>query len=134
MKAKILQSIKNSLRFLILKIPKKFRITVVVLAALFVIYWLAVAAINTAWAWSGNDVTLQMEGRERVERNGVSGYEVYTSEGVFANQDSMLHFKTRSGDLQNNLRFGRWYQCETQGFRFPWLSLMENLIECEEIE
>jgi hypothetical protein len=133
MKTKILQSIKNGIWFVISKIPKKYRVTAVVLFTLFAVYWLAIAGINAAWAFSGNDVTFQMEGRERVERDGGSQYEIYTSEGVFANKDSMLHFKTRSGDLQNDLRFGRWYQCETQGFRFPWMNLMENVIECEEI-
>lgn len=54
------------------------------------------------------------------------------SEGVFAKQNSMLNFKPRSGDLQNNLGYGRWYKCETPGFRFPRLCMMENVIECEE--
>ncbi len=133
MKTKIWQSIKNSFWYVILKIPKKYRVGVVIIASLFATYWIVIAGINTAWIFSGNQVTFQMEGRERVEREGVSGYEIYTSEGVFSNADSLYHFKRRSGTLQNNLRFGRWYECETQGFRFPWLSMMENVIECEEI-
>lgn len=134
MKAKIIRTIKNGVALGISKIPKKYRVAVVILASLFVVYWAAIASINVAWVFSGDQVTFQMEGRERVERNGVSGYEVYTSEGVFQNADSLLHFKRRSGDLQNDLRFGRWYECETQGFRFPWLSMMENLIECQEVK
>lgn len=133
MKKKIWQYIKQGGSFLLSKIPRKYRIGVVCLVGVFALYWMTIIAINAAWALSSGTVVIQMEGRERVERNGVSMYEVYTSEGVFANMDSLLHFKRRSGDLQNNLRYGHWYECKTQGFRLPWMSKMENLIKCKEI-
>ncbi len=140
MKTKIVQGIKTVLRhikdgllFLIMKVPKKYRVAVVILASVFAAYWIAIAGINTAWVFNSDEVTFQMESRERVERNGTSNYEVYTSAGVFSNMDSMYHFKRRSADLQNDLRYGLWYECNTQGFRFPWMHMMKNLIKCDEI-
>lgn len=132
-KKKILAGLKNAAARIIGKVPRKYRVGFIMLVSIFVLSWIAIAAVNVAWVFSSGTVVFQMEGRERVERNGVSGYEVYTSMGVFQNADSMWHLKRRSGDLQNDLRFGRWYECKTQGFRMPWMSKMENLIKCKEI-
>ena len=132
MKAKILTSIKGFGSLLLSKVPRKFLIGAVVIVAAVVGYYAFKAAVHVAWAVSGGEVEFVMEGRDRVVRDEGSSYEIYTSEGVFTNQDSLLRLKRNSGDLQNDLRPGRTYVCDTQGFRFRYFDLMQNLIGCTE--
>lgn len=132
MKAKILTSIKGFGSLLLSKIPRKFLIVAAVIVAAVVGYYAFKAAVHVAWVFSGSEVEFVMEGRDRVVRDEGSSYEVYTSEGVFTNQDSLLRLKRNSGDLQNDLRPGRTYVCDTQGFRFRYFDLMQNLIGCME--
>lgn len=137
MKIRVLQPVKRlagrGFGWLYARLPKKYLYPVLGLLGLYLLYWVVSFGIHVAWVVTSDEVTFTMEDRERVERNGQSNYEVYTSEGIFANEGSWFHFKRRSGDLQNDLRPGHTYSCQTQGFRLPTYDLMENLIECEEV-
>lgn len=118
------------------KLPKKVRIGFWVAMGLLVLWitkTLTVAVMSMMWSFSSGEVTFTAEGKDRVVRGGESFYEVYTSEGVFINQDALTRMKRDSADLQNDIRTGKTYKCETQGFRNKYFSMMENLISCEEV-
>lgn len=132
MKAKILTSIKGFGSLLLSKIPRKFVIGAAVILAAVAGYYAFKAAVHVAWVFSGGEVEFVMEGRDRVVRDSGSSYELYTSVGVLTNQDSLFRLKRNSGDLQNELRPGRTYLCDTQGFRFRYFDLMQNVISCVE--
>lgn len=111
---------------------RKVLVAVALVISGMVSYSAVVAAISVAYHVSTGSAHFTVEGKERVERDGVSSHEVYTSAGVYANKDSWLRLKYDSADLQNNLKAGMSYTCATQGFRLPFLSLMENIISCNE--
>jgi len=132
MKAKLVAAAKRVLRRVISKIPKKYLYVVGMVLFAFASHAAFNLAVHAAWAVSTSEVEFLVEGRDRVVRDSGSSYELYTSAGVLTNQDSMLHLKRNSGDLQNELRPGRTYVCKTQGFRFRYFDLMQNVISCME--
>lgn len=131
-KKKIFGFMKSVLTRIYNKIPKKYVYAIVIIVGVVLTYNVAKVGIQLAWALTSGQVEFLVEGRDRVVRDAGSSYELYTSIGVLTNQDSMLHLKRNSGDLQNELRPGRTYICDTQGFRFLYLDLMQNVISCVE--
>ncbi len=132
MKAKLIAAAKRFLLHILSKIPKKYLYAAGVFCLAVVGAVVFKVAVHTAWVVSGGEVEFVVEGRDRVTRDNGSSYELYTTAGVLTNQDSILHLKRNSGDLQNELRPGRSYICKTQGFRFRYFDLMENVISCLE--
>lgn len=132
MKAKLITAAKRFLLHILSRIPKKYLYAAGVFCLAVVAAVVFKVAVHTAWVVSGGEVEFVVEGRDRVTRDSGSSYELYTSAGVLTNQDSMLHLKRNSGDLQNELRPGRTYVCKTQGFRFRYFDLMQNVISCVE--
>ena len=101
-----------------------------VMIALFVLYH----APSVLWNVWGTNVTFVMEGRERIAtQDGSDRYEVYTSEGLFINQNSLLRLKKNSSVLQANLKFGTTYECSTQGYQWILMKKYRNVIRCTEV-
>jgi hypothetical protein len=132
MKAKLITAAKRFFSMIFSKIPKKYVYTVSAVLIAFAAYIIFKMAVHAAWVITSGEVEFVMEGRDRVVRDSGSSYELYTSVGVLTNQDSLFRLKRNSGDLQNELRPGRTYLCDTQGFRFRYFDLMQNVISCVE--
>lgn len=132
MKAKFFFWLKSVIAAGFSKVPSKYLYGAGLVWVAFVLYFASSLVIHTSWALARGETSFVMEGRDRVVRDEGSSYEVYTSVGIFTNQDSLLRLKRDSGDLQNDLRPGRSYDCKTQGYRFRYLNLMPNLISCTE--
>ena len=56
---------------------------------------------------------------------------VYTTAGPFTCSDSVYHGKWASGDLFNDLDKGVEYKFKVTGYRIPFLSMYQNIIEAE---
>lgn len=52
---------------------------------------------------------------------------------VLENTDSFLRFKFNSSDIYGQLEVGQTYQVTVVGYRIPFFSTYENIIEIEEI-
>ncbi|TFZ81629.1 hypothetical protein [Candidatus Macondimonas diazotrophica] len=59
------------------------------------------------------------------------GYEVYTDQGVFSNEDSIWHGKFNSGDLQASFVEGATCRITAVGFRIRVLSMRKNIIKAD---
>jgi hypothetical protein len=53
---------------------------------------------------------------------------------VFENSDSWLEKKINSSDIQNKLKEEKTYRIETYGWRIPFFSMYENIVEITPID
>lgn len=119
----------------------RFFIFFVILIFIFVF---ALIGVNCAGNFVVNEVEGVVTAKERVCRgSGESlscNYEVRTEalDGgpgeVFANRDSLIHWKFDSADVQNNLREGRAYRFTVTHWRIPFLSMFRNIIEYDSLD
>jgi len=58
---------------------------------------------------------------------------VYTSDGVFANNDSLLAGKRNSSDFTNELCPGSVVEFVSRGWRVPWMSWYPNIIKIDRV-
>lgn len=110
------------------------RIVKVILSVFFVgiAYVLFSLGASVYYAFSDSTVTFTANGWERVTRNGVSHYELYTDKGVFINVDSLVNWKHNSADVRSFVTVGKQYTCEVQGYRNRFFSMFPNVISCVE--
>lgn len=92
-------------------------------------------ATRQSYTITVNDTEIK---RGRVGKNPNDKYLVFatTSDGedkVFENTDSLLNFKWDSSDIQAKLKQGHKYNIEVYGFRIPFLSSYQNIIDVKEI-
>jgi hypothetical protein len=52
---------------------------------------------------------------------------------VFQNTDSLIEFKWNSSDIYGMLEKGKNYDIKTYGWRAPFLSMYENIIDVKEV-
>lgn len=106
-----------------------------VIYGIFVLSFVLYHTPSVLWNITGKEVTFVMEGRERIAtQDGSDRYEIYTSEGLFINQNSLIRLKKNASILQSNLKFGATYQCSTQGYQWILMKKYRNLIRCQEVK
>lgn len=82
------------------------------------------------------DRTINVTKTERIVTSGgsESKYLVFAKEGVFENTDSILRWKFDSADVHNSILPEQKYNCDTYGWRVPFLSMYPNIVSGERIE
>ncbi|MBU4502908.1 MAG: DUF1523 family protein [Nanoarchaeota archaeon] len=70
--------------------------------------------------------------------NGKDKYVIFTelmdgTTKVFENTDSLIEWKFDSSDIYGGLDEGKIYNIKTYGWRIPFLSAYENILDIEEI-
>lgn len=76
--------------------------------------------------------------KDRVTHNGNSKYLVFADGEngeslVFENTDTAIRLKWDSSNIQGSLHEGETYEITVIGYRIPFMSKYENIIEVEEI-
>ena len=61
-------------------------------------------------------------------------YLIYTDIGTFENTDEWLCGKFNSSDIYGRIKIGDTYEFTVIGFRIPFLSAYQNIIEVKHIE
>ena len=75
-------------------------------------------------------VTFTVKSKESVNTSNGHQYRVYTTNGVYKVEDSVINFTFRSADRYNNLNVGHTYRCKVQGYRSGVLSSFPNILTC----
>lgn len=95
-------------------------------------------AIGCAVAMSFNDTeyTVTVTDKERIVDDETSHYLVFTEDKngnvfVFENEDNLLRCKFNSSDIQGELKEGCTYNITVVGYRIPFFSMYQNIIEIE---
>jgi hypothetical protein len=87
---------------------------------------------------SKDTYTAKVTEKERIVDGDDSKYLVYTKlqDGkvrVFENTDSTLEWKFNSSDVYARIEKGKTYEFDTYGWRIPFMSLYENIIDLREV-
>lgn len=81
-----------------------------------------------------HDVTLTVSSKERVENSGGNGskYLVFAEDKTYQVTDNIFSGDFSSSDRYAGLEEGHTYTCDAVGYRVPFLSWYENLLDCTE--
>lgn len=73
---------------------------------------------------------IKVTGKERVDGQ----YLIYTNEGTFKIEDSLIFGRFNSSDVYGMMQKGKYYRIKTFGVRSGLLSTYQNIIEVEALE
>lgn len=111
------------------------------ISELIVIITVLVLAIIVTLATNFNDTeyTITVTDKERVVTEESSYYLVFGEDEnenvlVFENTDTLFRGKFDSSNIQGKLKTGGTYTVTVVGYRIPFLSMYQNIIEVEEID
>lgn len=79
---------------------------------------------------SKNKFVVKVTGKERVDGQ----YLIYTNEGTFKIEDSLIFGRFNSSDVYGMLKVGKYYRIKTFGIRSGLLSSYQNIIEVEALD
>lgn len=84
-----------------------------------------------------SEYTITITDKERVYSVEESKYLVFGEDSngtslVFENTDSLFYGKWNSSNIQGQLKEGNTYTIKVYGYRIPFLSMYENIIEIKE--
>lgn len=86
--------------------------------------------------YSVADIKIKVLDKERVTKKSgdsvESYYLVFTEGEVFKNEDSIVHTKFNSSDIQGKLQKDSTYTVTVAGIRVPVLSMYRNIIKINE--
>lgn len=99
------------------------------IAGLALLLIMLVGGFSASYHSSQRNLELEVQGVERVVKEGDSYYLVFTDQGTFANKDSLIFRKFRSSDVQNEFHQGSNCEALVAGWRIPILSVYPNVIE-----
>lgn len=93
-----------------------------------------VVGISVAINFNDTEYTVTVTDKERVVQNKSSYYLVFTEDKngnvlVFKNDDEPLRGKFDSSNIQGELEIGSTYDIVVVGYRVPFLSMYQNIIE-----
>lgn len=83
-----------------------------------------------------NSYNITVTDKDRIIKGDDSYYVVFADlqngqNKVFKNEDTLIEGKWNSSDIQGKLKVGEKYKIFVYGYRFPFLSMYENIIEVE---
>lgn len=92
------------------------------------IVWYPIALTN-----SRHEVTITVEDKERGSGKGENKTAtlVFAEDKTYEVADSIWATHWSSGDTYRKLKRGETYTCTVQGWRIPFLSAYENIIDCD---
>lgn len=93
-----------------------------------------VIGISAATSFNDTEYTVTVTDKERVNDGDSSYYLVFTEDKngnvfVFQNEDNLLRGKFDSSNIQGELEIGSTYDIVVVGYRVPFLSMYQNIIE-----
>lgn len=108
-----------------------------VIMALVIIGLIAVLSIGTSF--NDHTYTITVTDKERINKNDDSYYLIFTEKQdgdtlVLKNEDNLFRGKFNSSDVYAQMDVGCAYEVTVVGFRFPLISMYENIIKIEPIE
>ena len=80
---------------------------------------------------SGEQRNITVKSKESIGTENGHKYMVYCKGEVLSNEDSWIFLKFSSADLYNELEKGKTYKCTIAGWRIPFFSMTENIIDAE---
>ena len=96
----------------------------------------AALTLSVITSFNDTEYIVTVTDKERITSNNSSEYLVFTEDEqgetiVFENTDNILRGKWDSSNIQGELKIGDTYKIIVVGYRIPFLSMYQNIIEIE---
>lgn len=88
-----------------------------------------IVAYPVGYYSSSETITITVDDKERVAESNSGRYLIFTEDEVYENSDSYLYLKFNSSEVYNKLEKGNTYKVKIAGWRVPFLSWYENILE-----
>lgn len=75
------------------------------------------------------DQTFTVTGKENVKSGNSGKYLVYTDKTTYEIEDSWIFWRWDSSDVYGKIEIGKTYTATLQGYRVPFLSWYQNIID-----
>jgi hypothetical protein len=99
-----------------------------------IMIFVLIAGLQIPYQLSREIIVTTVNKTERVCSKEDCRYLIFTDSGVLENTDSLLNFKFNSSDFYNDIVAGKKYQFRTVGWRIPFLSMYENVLDYQEVQ
>lgn len=73
--------------------------------------------------------TFTVTGKENVKSGDSGKYLVYTDKTTYEIEDSWIFWRWDSSDVYGKIEVGKTYSATLQGYRVPFLSMYQNIID-----
>jgi hypothetical protein len=109
-----------------------------IIGLVFVVIIVGIIGLTVATSFNDHKFTITVTDKERVNSDDSSKYLIFgdskTEEGlVFENTDALLRGKFNSSNIYSKLKVGNTYEITVVGYRVPFLSWYENIIDIQEV-
>lgn len=120
---------------------KRIRNTRILIIILIVIFFILGITYSVLASFNDHDYIITVTDKDRIyegdKEDGDSKYLIFGDDEnneslVFENTDTIMRFKWNSSNIQSKLHEGKTYKITVIGYRVPFLSMYENIIEVEE--
>ena len=125
------------------KMKKRMRLHKILMVVFFIVILGLGVASSVAFSFNDTDYTITVTDKERIYTGSgdtsSSKYLVFGEDNngnslVFENTDCLLRGKWDSSNIQGQLKEGNTYKITVVGYRVPFFSWYQNIIEIEEIK
>lgn len=100
-----------------------------IISILIAIVIIGLIAMNSIISYNTKSfVTFTVNDKATVSTGKSYQYLIYTTAGVYEDEDSLWYWKWNSSDVYNQLERGSTYTATVYGFRIPFLSLYKNIV------
>ena len=114
---------------------KKIRNTRILTITLVVVIFILSITYSVLTSFNDHDYIITVTDKEdRDSKYLIFGDDENNESLVFENTDTIMRFKWNSSNIQSKLHEGKTYKITVIGYRVPFFSMYENIIEVEEIE
>ena len=90
---------------------------------------LVISTTSCAAVLPKSEVCARVTDKERIVNADTSKYLIFTDKGVFENTDDISVMKFNSSDFYAQIEVGNNYCFTVAGYRVPFLSMYQNIIE-----
>ena len=124
-------------------IKRRKRNRVISMVVVITVMLLFVIGYNAIFSFNDTEYTITVTDKERIyEGSGDTSSSKYLVFGddengnslVFENTDTLLRGKWDSSNIQGQLKEGNTYKITVVGYRVPFLSMYQNIINVEEVK
>lgn len=104
-----------------------------------IVLFIIVGLVTTIpFSFNDHKYTIKITDKERINKDDESKYLIFgeneTEQGlVFENTDSLLRVKFNSSNIYSKLKVGNTYEITVVGYRVPFMSWYENIIDVQEV-
>lgn len=106
-------------------------IEVIVIIAIVLVVALAIGTPFIERAIAEDTVTVTVTDKNIKRYDESDKYLIYTNNGTYEITDTIAYWRWDSSDLYGEIEIGETYEMKVCGFRIPFFSMYENIIEVE---